>query len=292
MIIRYSTSVITLLYYKYVPIADPVKEADEHRALCKSLGLKGRVLIGSEGINGTCSGPADAIAKYKEAMAKHPLFSDVAFKEWETDAFTFEKMFVRVRQEVVTLRSDVKLENKAPYVSPAGLHEELERGEDLVLIDMRNEYEAKIGKFRNAVVLPMENFRDLPTLLPKLEAYKDKKVVTYCTGGIRCEKASALLRQSGFENVRQLEGGIIKYCEAFPDGHFEGSCFVFDRRLRVRYQGKNPPKYLTDCEFCATPCDAYRDCADDACHALYICCDACHAKHGGLCTAHPVAVAA
>lgn len=280
-----------ILYYKYVQIPDAVAEADSQRVLCNGLGLKGRVLIGAEGINGTCSGNAQAIGKYMEAMRVHPLFSDMEFKQWDSDETVFTKMFVRVRNEVVTLRGDVKLENKAPYISPADLHAELERGEDLVLVDMRNDYEARIGKFRNAVTLPMQNFRDLPTLLNHLEALKGKRVVTYCTGGIRCEKASALLRQSGFSDVRQLEGGIIRYCEQFPDGHFLGSCFVFDRRLRVRYQGKNEPVYLTDCSYCHVPCDRYCDCTDDTCHDLYICCEACEKTHAGLCAAHPVPVA-
>ncbi len=279
-----------ILYYKYVAIPNPTAEADSQRALCKGLGLKGRVLIGSEGINGTCCGEPDAIAKYKAAMAAHPLFSDMEFKEWDSDETVFAKMFVRVREEVVTLRSDAKLENKAPYISPADLHAELERGEDLVLVDMRNDYEARIGKFENAITLPMANFRDLPTLLPALEGLKNKRVVTYCTGGIRCEKASALLLQNGFSDVRQLEGGIIRYCEQFPDGHFLGSCFVFDRRLRVRYQGKKAPVYLTNCSYCDVPCDRYCDCADTACHALYICCEECEKKNAGLCKAHEMAI--
>jgi UPF0176 protein len=149
---------------------------------------------------------------------------------------------------------------------------------------MRNEYEAKIGHFRNAHIVPMDNFRELPGLLPSMEHLKHKQVITYCTGGIRCEKASALLREHGFDNVRQLEGGIVKYCEQFPDGHFLGSCFVFDDRMSVRYYGKKQPTYLTACEYCGTACDRYLDCCEIPCHALFICCETCERKHAGFCT--------
>ncbi len=277
-----------LLYYKYVAVPNAEAETEAHRRLCTELGLKGRILIGAEGINGTCSGTPENIGKYKAALNAHPLFGGIAFKESVHPDHVFRKLFVRYRPEIVSLHTDTKPANAAPYVTPEELHSELERGEDLVLIDMRNDYEAKIGRFRNAVTLPVKSFRDIPAHLSDLAQYKDKNVVTYCTGGIRCEKASAFLRDSGFTNVRQLEGGIVKYCEAFPDGHFDGGLFVFDERRSMRFPGARKQTYVSECEHCKTPTDRYTDCAIPTCHELFVCCSDCEKKHRGLCKAHAV----
>lgn len=272
-----------LLYYKYVAVADPAKETEEHRALAKSLDLRGRILISSEGINGTCSGTPENIEKYKAAMDAHPLFSGISFKESDHPRHAFAKLFVRLRPEIVTLRNDVTAEKAAAYISPKELHELLEAKADVVLIDMRNDYEAVVGRFKDAVTLTMRNFRDLPGFIPELAKYKDRAVVTYCTGGIRCERASALLKTHGFTNVRQLEGGIVRYCEEFPDGHFEGSLFVFDDRKCMRFPGKLPHRFITNCEFCNVQTDNYVDCVYNPCHRLFICCKECEAKNAGRC---------
>ncbi len=282
-----ATAALTvLLYYKYVPLPDPAAVADAQRELCRRLGILGRILIGAEGINGTCCGTPEAIAEYKAATLAHPLLSDIAFKESSAETQPFFKLIVRLRPEVVALKTQVDLKNTGKRMSPEELHTTLENGEDVVLIDMRNDYEAHIGKFKDAVVLPMHNFRDLPDMMPHLEQYKDKKVITYCTGGIRCEKASALLNEHGFKDVSQLEGGIVTYAEKFPDGYFEGACFVFDERMALRYQGKNPRKILTKCTVCDQACDEYIDCTDIACHAMFICCGSCKEKNKGLCVKH------
>ncbi|MBP7114289.1 MAG: rhodanese-related sulfurtransferase [Candidatus Peribacteraceae bacterium] len=279
-----------LLYYKYVAVPEPDMETLRHRALCEKLGLKGRILISAEGLNGTCSGTAENIEKYKEALNAHPLFSGIEFKESDHPTHAFAKLFVRLRPEVVTLRAGIEAKDAAPYISPKELHAALEAGEDLVLIDMRNDYEAEIGRFRNAVTLPMKNFRDLPEHMPALKQYEGKKVVTYCTGGIRCEKASALLKEHGFADVRQLEGGIVKYCEEFPDGHFDGSLFVFDDRRAVRFPGKRKPTYVSSCAYCGSESDRHVDCTDDICHSLFVCCPTCEKKCGGYCKKHRLAL--
>jgi len=275
-----------LLYYKYIPIPRAKEETDTHRALCQSLGLKGRILISSEGINGTCSGTDKNIERYKEALNAHPLFSGMDIKESEHPDHVFKKLFVRHRAEIVSLHTDTKPEHAAPYITPKELHTELEAGEDLVLIDMRNDYEAKIGKFRNAVTFPVKSFREIPTL--DLSAYKDKNVVTYCTGGIRCEKASAFLKDSGFSRVRQLEGGIVRYCEEFPDGYFDGGLFVFDERVSVRFPGKLKPRYVSHCEYCEKKTDRYVDCGLPTCHDLFVCCEECEKKNNSMCKKHEV----
>ncbi len=281
-----------LLYYKYIDVPEPAKEVEAHRALAQKLNLKGRILISSEGLNGTCSGTDDDIEAYKNYLNAHPLFSGIAFKESVHPGHAFDKLFVRLRPEVVTLRANVSAKDAAPYITPDELHKELSRGEDLVLVDMRNDYEAVIGKFRNAVTLPMGNFRDLPQFIEALQPYKNSRIITYCTGGIRCERASGLLRVNGFTNVRQLEGGIVTYCEKYPDGYFEGSCFVFDKRMSVRFQGEKEPVYISKCAFCSTPSDRYFDCRDNHCHnRLFICCEQCEKVHQGYCTMHPAASA-
>lgn len=261
-------------------------ETLRHRALCQKLELKGRILISSEGLNGTCSGTAENIEKYKEALNAHPVFSGIDFKESEHPTHAFAKLFVRLRPEVVTLRAGVEATKAAPYITPEELHAELERGDDLVLIDMRNDYEAEIGRFKNAVTLPMKNFRDLPAHVSELKKYEGRNVVTYCTGGIRCEKASALLKEHGFANVRQLEGGIVRYCEAFPDGYFDGSLFVFDGRRAVRFPGARTKTYVSACRYCNCASDRHVDCTDNICHTLFVCCESCEKKHGGYCKAH------
>ncbi len=275
-----------LLYYKYVTVPDPAGETERHRALCEQLELKGRILISAEGLNGTCSGTRENIEKYKQTLNAHPHFCGIDFKESDSVAHAFKKLFVRLRPEVVTFRAGIEAKNAAPYITPYQLHAELESGADLVLIDMRNDYEAEIGRFRNAVTLALKNFRDLPQHMPDLQKYAGRKVVTYCTGGIRCEKASALLKEHGFTDIRQLEGGIVKYCEEFPDGYFDGSLFVFDERRAVRFPGKRKPTYVSQCSYCGCESDRHIDCTDNICHTLLVCCERCEKVHDGFCKAH------
>lgn len=281
-----------LLYYKYIDVPDAEAETIRHREIAQKLGLRGRILISSEGLNGTCSGTEENIEAYKKYLNEHSLFGGISFKESESDDHVFKKLFVRIRPEVVTLRQSVSAKDAAPYITPKDLHEALEQGEDLVLIDMRNDYEAAVGRFQNAITLSMHNFRDLPEFLSELEPYKKSKVVTYCTGGIRCERASGLLLKNGFTDVRQLEGGIVRYCEAYPDGFFHGSLFVFDSRMCVRFPGKKPPTYVANCSFCSAPCDRSVDCRDTECHDLYITCERCEREHAGYCNKHQVAAGA
>ncbi len=276
-----------LLYYKYIDVPNPAKEVTEHLVLCKSLGLKGRILIGSEGINGTCSGTVEACEAYKKALNEHPIFSGINFKESDHSDHVFQKIFVRLRPEVVTLGANADPKKAAPYITPRELHEALERGDNLVLIDMRNDYEAAIGKFQNAITLPIENFRDLPSYMQNLEQYKDADVVTYCTGGIRCEKASALLLHHGFKSVRQLEGGIVKYCEEFPNGFYDGSLFVFDKRMCMRFPGQET-KYISTCNHCKKPCDRYINCNEASCHRLFLCCEECEPIKKSICEKHSI----
>lgn len=272
-----------ILFYKYVNLPEPTAEVAAQKKLCQELSLVGRVLIGEEGINGTLDGSPENIQKYQDYISNHKYLSGIVFKSSPTTTSAFSKLKVKYRPEIVTLNHKVDLKNTGKRISPEELHSELEKKSDLVLIDMRNDYESAIGRFQNAVLAETENFRDLPEKIASLGQYKNKKVVTYCTGGIRCEKASALLVESGFKDVSQLDGGIFKYAEKYPDGFFEGKCFVFDQRMSVNFE-KNRETILTFCEHCQEKSDTYTDCADNSCHRLFICCQNCQKKFKNFCT--------
>ena len=208
-----------ILFYKYVPIADPEAFAAGQRVLCSSLGLKGRVLIAAEGINGTLAGPVDAVNEYTSALHADARFADVAFKVSAGDENTFPKLVVKVRPEIVTLGAGDLVADQQNQLPPAEWKRMIEEDEDVVLLDVRNRFESDAGRFEGAVVCEIENFRDLRQYVEKLEPLKEKKVLMYCTGGIRCEKASALLRSRGFQDVYQLHGGIVTYQEQFGNEH-------------------------------------------------------------------------
>jgi predicted sulfurtransferase len=277
-----------LLFYKYVDIQYPVQIVKWQKKICEDLGLKGRILIATEGINGTVGGSAVNCDRYKEIMSKHPLFGSIDFKESEGDENQFPRMRIAVRNEVVALGIDpsvLSAKDGGTHLTPAQAHELLTTApEDLVILDGRNTYEAAIGTFRNAVVPPIENFRELPEYLEKnLEQFKDKQVFMFCTGGIRCERASALLKSKGVtKQVYQLEGGIHRYIEQFPDGHFRGKNYVFDGRIAV----KANDDILGTCHICTTPNDEYTNCLNATCNLQFLACAPCITKLENCCSAN------
>lgn len=276
-----------LLYYKYVDIPNPKEFTNEHLKLCKRLGLKGRILIADEGINGTVGGTEEITNEYMRIMHEHPLFQGMEFKISNGDHNSFQKMFVRYRSELVTLNFPERIDpnkNGGTYLEPAELKAMYDRNEDFVILDMRNEYEAKIGRFKNAVVMNMRVFKELPQLIKGLESLKNKKVVTYCTGGIRCEKASALLKHEGFQDVYQLHGGVAKYGEEFPDDYWEGKLYVFDERIAVPINSPGKEKVIAQCYHCGKPEDSYINCTNAECNEQFICCKNCREIWNDGCT--------
>lgn len=260
-----------LLYYKYTQLQNHEAFAQEHKALCQQLGLKGRILIGSEGINGTVAGSDEAAVRYQEALHAHPAFADVIFKISYAETQPFPRLMVKTRTEIVTLghpELDPTLDT-APHLPPAEFKRMIEQ-EDVILFDVRNRYESEVGRFKGAICPPIESFRELPALLPQYEALKDKTLLMYCTGGIRCEKATALFRQAGFKDIFQLEGGIVSYGEQVGDEHWEGDCFVFDERMMVPVgaSGEKPP--LGRCVHTGTPTRNVRNCLHDLCHKIIV----------------------
>ncbi len=262
-----------LLFYKYVAVADPEADRAAQRELCERLGLMGRILLADEGINGTVAGTPEAANAYIEAMNEHPLFGGIEYKRDETQAQPFPRLRIKVRSEIVTLGVPVDPAQGAPKLTPDQLHELLQNNPDVVLFDARNGYESAIGRFRGAVTPDIKLFKDLPEALEAYSDLKDKTVVTYCTGGIRCEKASALMKQQGFKDIYQLDGGIIKYAQRYPDGAFEGECFVFDDRMSVGFTDE--PAVLGACCVCEEPTNRYRNCANLNCHELMLVCETC-----------------
>ena len=279
-----------LLYYKYVSIADPEKLKVEQRELCTRLNLKGRILISSEGLNGTVAGTPTEIDEYVAVTSAYPEFQDLEWKISWADEQVFPKLRIVVREEIVTLGfrktgKDIPIEEKANYIEPEELLAMYESDEDFVILDARNLYEAEVGKFKDAIIPPIDNFREFPEFVTSIENYKNKNVVTYCTGGVRCEKASAYLRQQGFKHVRQLHGGIHEYCEKADGKYFEGEMFVFDKRLHIPVNTINP-KVISRCVYCDSAVTRYIDCAEHSCAELFICCAECEEKYLSMCKHH------
>ena len=267
-------------FYKYIKIENPLNLRQEITNLCNSLDLKGRILVGEEGINGSICGDLNSIKKFQETIIKNPLFHKIQFKDQPTDRQVFRKLVVRVRKEIVHFGTEVDLSKTAPFISPKELNELIEKDE-IVLLDARNNYESRIGKFRNAVTLDVKNFRDFPGTIKEIEHLKSKKIVAYCTGGIRCEKASAFLRENGFENVMQLKGGILAYGKEFPDAHWQGKCFVFDERLAISFNSESSE--LSACQFCGKD-SSYLNCHNLNCDKLFLCCSECMQIYNASCS--------
>ena len=259
-----------LLFYKYVRVEDPAALRDELRRLCASLGLKGRIIVAMEGINGTVAGSPEATGKFQEGMLSDPRFAGLEFKVSSGPAETFPRLSIKARKEIVTLglTEDVDAQQGGVHLTPEQWKRMIESDSDVVLFDARNRYESGVGRFKGAITPEIENFRELPKVLPEYEALKDKKVLMYCTGGIRCEKASALLRREGFQHVYQLHGGILNYLREVNGDHWEGECFVFDQRMT------DPAARTADvvgrCAHSGRPTDHFINCLHDPCHRLFL----------------------
>ncbi|WP_338637465.1 rhodanese-related sulfurtransferase [Spirobacillus cienkowskii] len=231
-----------IAYYKFVDIADPQSLRDVLLNLCNSLSIKGTIILAHEGINSCLVGKDENIDKFIEFMHNHELFSDVEFKKSVSDHIPFRRMLVKVKNEIIPmgLPSIDPARFTGNYVKALELKKWLDEGEDLVILDTRNDYEVELGTFRNAIDPKLKKFRDFPQWIKdNFAEYKNKKVITFCTGGIRCEKATAFMKQEGFKDVYQIQGGILKYFEETmnnapnQDNHYDGDCFVFDYRVAV-----------------------------------------------------------
>ncbi|WP_422657154.1 rhodanese-related sulfurtransferase [Paenibacillus sp. EC2-1] len=278
-----------LLYYKFVQIEDPETFKNEHLQYCKDLGLKGRILVSSEGINGTLSGTIEQTEQYMKDMKANPLFADMVFKIDPSEGHAFHKMFVRHRKELVTFRVEDELDPNVisgKRLSPQQFFEQLQQ-DDVIVLDGRTDYEYDIGHFRNAIRPEVESFREFPDWIREnMSQYKDKTILTYCTGGIRCEKLTGFMLKEGFQDVAQLDGGIVTYGKD-PEVQgrlFDGKCYVFDERISVPINHTDEDIIVGKCHHCGEPADRYINCVNDACHLQHICCDKCDELHNGFCS--------
>lgn len=274
-----------LLYYMFANVSDPEAFAGEHRALCEDLGIRGRILIATEGINGTASGTTVACAAYMDSV--RAAFPGIEFKVEACDGHAFKKLIVRAREEIISLgcKLDVPVyERTAPHLTPSEWREMLSR-EDVVILDGRNAYESELGRFRGAICPPVQNFRDLPGWIEEHRAeLEGRQILTYCTGGIRCEKLTAWMLDAGFTNVFQLDGGIVKYGqdpETQGEG-FEGVNVVFDERV-VASAGARA-EIVTTCRECGAPSANYVNCANVECNLRMIQCPTCEESTSRCCS--------
>ena len=274
-----------LLYYLYTEITNPKEYRDAHYAFCERLNLKGRISISAEGINGTVSGKTRDTSVYCQALLEDPLTKQITFKKAEVEEFLFPKLSVKVRREIVTLsQGNVSIQNAATPLSPLDFERMIEE-ENTVILDARNAYESRIGYFEGAILPNIQNFRELPQWVKENEnQLKGKKILTYCTGGIRCEKFSAFLKEEGFKEVYQLRGGIVDYGkdEQTKGKKFKGSCYVFDSRISIPI---NQQKHIivAFCDYCGNSCDTYKNCKDLSCNARYIGCESCAMENQNFC---------
>src|SRR3990167_7512842 len=272
-------------FYKYVDVENPESFAEEHLDWCIKNGLKGKVYVAKEGISGSIFGTEEQTDLYKSNLKSYGMFADIWFKETDTEQIAFTKMHLRIKEEVVNSGlKNIDPRNGGKRLTPGELLKFYKEGTDFVIVDARNWYESKIGRFKNAVTPGITHFREWTKVVESLKDYKDKKIVTYCTGGIRCEKASAYMVKEGFKDVYQLDGGIINFINKYPDTYWQGSMFVFDDRKVVEPNTKEELKYVAECEFCGKPTSYYINCHNIDCDRIIIVCHDCKIDNDYCCS--------
>lgn len=284
----------TLLFYKFAHVPNAEEYAHQHLLFARNLGVMGRVLFAEEGINGTISGTIAQCDRYMEHLSNDPIFAGIEFKIDEEDEITSHKLHVRYRPEIIHFG--------VPDINPCDLTGNyLEPDEvlamkdqpDVVMLDTRNNMEHLVGKFKNAITLDLQTFRDFPEKVDQLrEELKDKRIITYCTGGIRCEKATAYMIKAGFDanKLFQIHGGIIKYAKETGGTDFDGYCYVFDKRVVTPINEVNPT-IISKCYICDTPEIRMVNCSNPECNEHFVLCEKCGWEmEGACCTAckeHP-----
>jgi len=279
---------VTFSFYKYVPIENPKELRDELFIQWSALNCFGRIYIAHEGINAQMSVPKNNWDDFVNQLYKDARFNDIPFKiAVDDDGKSFYKLGVKVREKVVSDGIDddtFNPSNTGTYLNAEGFNKAIE-DPNTIVVDMRNHYESEVGRFDRAFCPDADTFREeLPLVVEHLKGQEDKKVIMYCTGGIRCEKASAYLKHKGFKDVNHLRGGIIQYAKEVKEqgleSKFRGVNFVFDERIGERIT----PDVLSNCHQCGKPCDTHVNCKNDDCHLLFIQCDECATDMNGCCT--------
>lgn len=275
-----------ILFYKYIRLENPEEVAKWQRELQARFGLKGRTIIAREGINATVEGTKENIAGYLAEFLADPRFVNTHIKRSIGSGEAFPKTYVKVRSEIVTLGLSGSCDIDPNILTgkrlqPEELHEWISSGREFYIVDMRNAYEHLAGYFKGSVLPPMENFRDLPKFADSIAHLKSKTVLTVCTGGVRCEKASGYLLSQGFTNVYQLDGGIVSYMEKYPNENFVGKLYVFDNRILMGFYTDDPKHEVVGvCSICEQPCERFTNCVDPECHRQVIACESCEIAEG------------
>lgn len=280
---------LTLSFYAYAKISDPKKFRDELFIAWNALDALGRIYVAQEGINAQMSIPADHLEAFRDTLEVYDFMKGIRLNAAvEHDDHSFLKLTIKVRNKIVAdgLNDETfDVTNKGIHLKAKEFNDLLENP-DTIVVDFRNHYESEVGHFKGAITPDVETFREsLPIINEKLQDFKeDKNLLMYCTGGIRCEKASAYFKHQGFKNVFQLEGGIIEYARQIKDENIEskfiGKNFVFDHRLGERITDD----VVSQCHQCGKPCDNHTNCFNDACHLLFIQCDQCKATMENCCS--------
>ena len=287
---------ITLSFYKYVRIDHPQELRDSLFILWANLNCFGRIYLAHEGINAQMSVPKSNWDEFKNLLYADNRFSEVSFKfAVNDDGKSFYKLIIKVKDKIVAdgiYETDFDASNTGSYLNAEGFNKAIE-DQNTIVVDMRNHYESEVGRFDNAFCPDADTFREeLPLVVDHLKGQENKKVIMYCTGGIRCEKASAYLKYKGFKDVNHLQGGIIQYAKEVKDkglqSKFKGVNFVFDERIGERITDD----ILSNCHQCGEPSDTHVNCKNDDCHLLFIQCDKCAQIMEGCCTPNCQKIAA
>jgi len=278
---------VVVLYYRYAFVENPKRLKQEQVRLCNRLGITGRIIVASEGINGTIEGTPDAVHEYCTKLSRQKRFRGIHFKFSQGTGNAFPRLSIKVRPELVSLglgNEDINpAQFTAPRISPDELHELFEKDADFTIIDMRNDYEHAVGYFEKSRLPSMHRFRELPDKLNELEDLKNKKVITVCTGGVRCEKASGYLLKNGFTDVMQLDGGMVSYMEQYPLQNYHGGMYSFDGRQVIDYDNGSHD-VVGMCKICDVATENIIDCENITCHAHCIVCTECVGAIGEYCS--------
>ena len=276
---------LVLSYYSLHPLESPQNELALHHAHFAGRDVKARIYIAKQGVNGTLSASIDVAYAYMKWLTSRKEFSGICFKAHESDAHVFDRLQVKIRKELVAYGENVSLEDQGTRLSPKQWRESLEGSEEKAILDIRNDYEWELGHFEGAEKPNCINFKDFKayaqTLKTKVDP-KKTKVMMYCTGGIRCEFFSSILKQDGFEHVGQLDGGIINYGVQEKAKHWKGKLFVFDDRLSIPIADEQN-EVIGQCHHCSKPIDRYYNCANVECNTLFLCCPECVEVYKGCC---------
>ena len=276
-----------LLYYHYTSIENPIAFAETHLKYCKKLGVLGRIIISKEGINGTLSGTIEQTETYMKDLKAISGFEAISFKIDEVNQHVFHRISVKIKNEIVTLGLDNDInphELTGTYLEPKDYFEKLQ-DPNVVIVDARNDYEYDLGHFKNAIKPDIKHFREIPSWFRKhKQLFEGKTVLTYCTGGVRCEKWSGFLKREGIEDVYQLKGGIVTYGKdpKVQGQLWEGTCYVFDSRIRVPVNRIDPVIVGKD-HFNGEPCERYINCANPTCNKKILCSEENEVKFRGSC---------